>query len=484
MDTHIAPSPDLDAPLSARLPGEPDPDTTVGPDGAAPREPLASTSVSAKPRKRRRALLAGVAVAALVVAGGAFLLSPLNTVIPVPPQVASTVRGIEKRAGLDPDRPLAPSAALAHVDLPERPATVVVPRYTPQPRNQALNEILAMRDGSAPGGATPASGTALASSTPSPAAKPQPAPRVPEAAAFVPHEPGTVVASPQPPAPAAVAVPSAPAPSLPARPAGDITQAVVAATAGHPDQAAPPPAPAAEPAPDAAVQPALAPSATAAPATVVADMASLVPDQRRPAPAPAIATPAAAATAAPADPVTQALNLKAGPMTTDEQIKVIEMVTQMATMVRDVKVQNAALRADFAKARADDRARLADFARRLDLAEARNALAAASAAGDTLEQPTVPPAPTAAAARPVAVTRTDAVVPSSPPASASQDLKHYRVQAASPGLALLTEVARGGGDGAQIQVTVGDSIPGWGKVKAVAQRGTSWVVSTERGNID
>jgi hypothetical protein len=49
---------------------------------------------------------------------------------------------------------------------------------------------------------------------------------------------------------------------------------------------------------------------------------------------------------------------------------------------------------------------------------------------------------------------------------------------------MLTEVARGGGDGAQLQVTVGDTIPGWGRVKSVAQRGTSWVVSTEHGVIE
>ena len=64
------------------------------------------------------------------------------------------------------------------------------------------------------------------------------------------------------------------------------------------------------------------------------------------------------------------------------------------------------------------------------------------------------------------------------------EAKRYRVQAASPGLAMLAEVERGGGDGAQIQITVGDTLPGWGKVKAVAQRGTSWVVSTEHGVIE
>jgi hypothetical protein len=57
------------------------------------------------------------------------------------------------------------------------------------------------------------------------------------------------------------------------------------------------------------------------------------------------------------------------------------------------------------------------------------------------------------------------------------------VQAASPGLALLAEVERGGGEGAQIQVVVGDTIPGYGRVKDISQRGTTWSVTTENGAI-
>ena len=61
--------------------------------------------------------------------------------------------------------------------------------------------------------------------------------------------------------------------------------------------------------------------------------------------------------------------------------------------------------------------------------------------------------------------------------------KRYRVQAASRGLALLAEIDRGGGDGAQIEVLVGDTIPGYGKITSIGQRGTAWVVKTEHGNI-
>ena len=70
------------------------------------------------------------------------------------------------------------------------------------------------------------------------------------------------------------------------------------------------------------------------------------------------------------------------------------------------------------------------------------------------------------------------------PADGNGTVKRYRVQAASPGLALLAEIDRGGGDGAQIQASVGDTIPGYGRVKSVSQHGTTWVVATEHGNID
>jgi hypothetical protein len=186
------------------------------------------------------------------------------------------------------------------------------------------------------------------------------------------------------------------------------------------------------------------------------------------------------------DPIGETLHLRAEPMEDEEQIKVLGLVTQMAVMVRDLKTQNSALRQDFAHASDDNKARLADFERRLDLAEARNAVTAASSVGDAPAVPSDPPAEPPATARrtaaavPVALTRPGSVIPSSAPA----DAKRYRVQAASPGLALLTEVARGGGDGAQVQVTVGDKLPGWGAVKSVAQKGTTWVVSTEHGNIE
>jgi hypothetical protein len=180
-------------------------------------------------------------------------------------------------------------------------------------------------------------------------------------------------------------------------------------------------------------------------------------------------------------------------MSPKDQVEVLNTVLQLAAMVRDIRAQDAALREDFAKVSANDGARLADFERRILLVETNRELDVAAAAGTTSTAAknagttteagtpgTVPAAGTHLKPEPVAVTRPDVALPAGAPPAA----KRYRVQAASPGLALLTEVARGGGDGAQVQVTVGDTLPGWGKVLAVSQHGTAWVVATEHGVID
>ena len=123
-------------------------------------------------------------------------------------------------------------------------------------------------------------------------------------------------------------------------------------------------------------------------------------------------------------------------------------------MLHDLKEQNASLRADFAKTPDDQRARLQDFERRLTLAEARHAASTAAAAAPQAA-PALPPPAAVPLARPVSLVRASAALPVRRPAEA----KRYRVQAASPGLALLAEIDRGGGEGAQLQVVVGDSIP-------------------------
>ena len=199
----------------------------------------------------------------------------------------------------------------------------------------------------------------------------------------------------------------------------------------------------------------------------------------------------------PRDPVETAGELHPAPLAPADQVQVLELVTQMAAMVRDLRAQHAQLRADFGKAATDNAARLADFERRLALAEARHALSAAQIAGEPLASVLASaPAPAGEAPAPsgssagragsaTAVTAAVVVTPAAAalPGSDKGAAKRYRVQAASPGLALLAEIDRGGGDGAQLEVLVGDTIPGYGKITSIGQHGTAWVVTTEHGNI-
>jgi hypothetical protein len=67
---------------------------------------------------------------------------------------------------------------------------------------------------------------------------------------------------------------------------------------------------------------------------------------------------------------------------------------------------------------------------------------------------------------------------------AAADVKHnYRIQAASPGLAMLTAVD-GSPDDRPVEVAIGTELPGYGKVRSIEQHGEAWVVKADRGSIE
>ncbi|WP_424138904.1 hypothetical protein [Roseomonas chloroacetimidivorans] len=252
-----------------------------------------------------------------------------------------------------------------------------------------------------------------------------------------------------------------------------------------PAEEAHPPTPVSPPAAEPASAP---PPSPAAPATPV--QASLA------APPPAQAAPPTPA-AAPRDPVQRVVALQASPMSTPQQVEVLSLVTELGVLVRNQRAENAQLRADVQQMRERLDTQLGDYDRRLALAEARGAINAAMGAGAS---PPAAPAPTPATSpvTPVSVTVTAPAphagtpaargtrpVTGAAPAPAPQDAapKRYRVQAASPGLAMLAEVDRTGDAGNLLQVSVGDDVPGYGRVKSIAQQGTAWVLTAERGTI-
>jgi hypothetical protein len=192
----------------------------------------------------------------------------------------------------------------------------------------------------------------------------------------------------------------------------------------------------------------------------------------------------------PGDVLAISPKLEAAPMAPPQQIQVLEMVTQMATLIRDQRTQIANLQVDVQTSQKATSAKLSDFERRLVLVEAGSALAAAS--GTPAPAAAVPGASSKPSGTTVALTSAKAALAAAsataaPPAAPAQPTsgtpEQYRVQAASPGLAMLAEVDRSGGDGAQQEVQVGDTLPGYGRVLSVSQRGTAWVVKTEHGTI-
>ena len=460
MDTHMHTTPDLDGHgvSAARLPGEPDPDTYMAPaDDARPARATCKQS-----GRRSRLLSAAIFGLVPVVAFGAFVVSPYNHVIPLPLAMTAQVHRLADQTRALRDRLVVPSASLAAITLSPRPEVVVADPYQPKPNGEALAEVLSLRrpdKNLEASRAEPAPGTSSPATAPSPPALRQPPSGKPSKPEMIAAEPGELAGAPAAALARATPRPEQPAP-VSASPRVDVTPSVVSA-ATHPTPA--------ETTQDAATAP--------REATTLASAATPL----APALVPVVPAANVAPARPPADPVQQAAVLRPEPMADEKQIEVLQLVTRMAAELKAVQVENAALRSDVAKGRSEWTARLRDFERRISLAEARRAVDAASA--PPAAEPSAPAQPAPAAnnpmVRPISVTSAETVVP-----EAASDRKRYRVQAASPGLAMLTEIARGGGDGAQVQVVVGDALPGWGKVKSVSQRGTSWVVATDRGTID
>lgn len=174
-------------------------------------------------------------------------------------------------------------------------------------------------------------------------------------------------------------------------------------------------------------------------------------------------------------------------MSSQDQVQVLQLVTEMARMVRDLRSQDAQLRTELRRRSTETNDKLDDFSRRLALSEARASMAAvqgdglgsSAAPAEAGASQAVPPLLVAVAAR----SRVSSAAPATGVAAAPPVARRFRVQAASPGLAMLSEIDRGGGDGAQMQVSIGDTLPELGRIKSIAQRGTAWVVTAERGTI-
>jgi hypothetical protein len=190
--------------------------------------------------------------------------------------------------------------------------------------------------------------------------------------------------------------------------------------------------------------------------------------------------------------LTSEQSLKAEPKADEAKRKQIQetelysMITELSTLVRRTREEIGTLRDDQRKSAKVVEAKLTDFERRLNLGEAQRALDGAKAATTTSQEPPAAATGSAPSAKPASGAAKGVVTASlstqGEPSPASPAAR-YRVQAASPGLAMLSEIDRSGEDVLPLQVAVGANVPGYGRVIKISQRGSEWVVQTEKGPI-
>ena len=492
MDTHIpnisgdeAPSQSFPRP-PASLPGAHASSQAAAPaDGV--QQPLQPVVRARQQRRGRTVLFATVSVAGLAAAAAAFLLSPYNHVIPVDTaRLEHQARQFAASVGLQPAVPSLPIVAPAARLAGNAPAPVNGPLYrdktAPSEPGTEADEIRGFYTG---GAGKRASGGDAPAAKPSPAAVrlvEKPASTL-SASLDQPSNPIDEVGLNAPvPAPGNQLVPSRREATVQAEQADPIVAQTRVTTPVQGESAAK----------DLAIAPAGGPSSAASsdsastdkhttvnpagtPPAEVKNQAAASADPVRVNPQssakPSETRPAAAKTEAKlaSDPVIAAITVRAGPMASGEEVEVLSLVTQLATVVRDLKAENAGLSAAVKASSDKVEAAVADVNRRLSMAEAHAAVYAATA----VEAPVghAPSTPQTARAQ----------LASALPAASGPH--RYKLQAASPGLALLAELDHGGAEGAGLQVQVGDLVPGYGRVTSIQQQGASWVVSTDRGAI-
>ena len=167
--------------------------------------------------------------------------------------------------------------------------------------------------------------------------------------------------------------------------------------------------------------------------------------------------------------VTRADVDKAETQTSDQISRLAAIVTRLTGQVKDLEDQ---VRTESAGAQE----KLADLTRRVSLSELKSAVAAAERANVSQ-----------AAAEASAATASAGVEGQAQgvrmKVAGGDQKRSYRIQAASPGLAMLSAID-GGPDDRPLEVAIGTDLPGYGKVRSIEQHGQAWVVKADRGSIE
>jgi hypothetical protein len=167
--------------------------------------------------------------------------------------------------------------------------------------------------------------------------------------------------------------------------------------------------------------------------------------------------------------VTRADVDKAETQTSDQIARLAAIVTRLTGQVKDLEDQ---VRTESAGAQE----KLADLTRRVSLSESKSAVAAAERANVSQA---AAEGSTATASAGVEGQAEDVRMK----VARVDQKRNYRIQAASPGLAMLTAIDDVPDD-RPVEVAIGTDLPGYGKVRSIEQHGQAWVVKADRGSIE
>ena len=150
-----------------------------------------------------------------------------------------------------------------------------------------------------------------------------------------------------------------------------------------------------------------------------------------------------------------------------------DQVSRLAALVNRLTGQVTGLQDEVRTLSEGSEAKLADLTRRVSMSESKSAVAAAERAN--VSQAAAGSAASAGVERQAQGARTKV--------AGGDQKRNYRIQAASPGLAMLSAID-GGPDDRPLEVAPGTDLPGYGKVLSIEQHGQAWVVKADRGSIE
>jgi hypothetical protein len=151
-----------------------------------------------------------------------------------------------------------------------------------------------------------------------------------------------------------------------------------------------------------------------------------------------------------------------------------DQVSRLAALVNRLTGQVTGLQDEVRTLSEGSEAKLADLTRRVSMSESKSAVAAAERANVSQGEDSAATS-SARVEGPAQGVRTRV--------GGGDQKRNYRIQAASPGLAMLSAID-GGPDDRPLEVAPGTDLPGYGKVLSIEQHGQAWVVKADRGSIE